>query len=223
MSAFQDALTGIPGVSTHITGRLDILPEDIENPYKGLRPFSEADQDDFFGQEMLIQTLLERMGEEENDLAQFLAVVGPSGCGKSSVVNAGVIPALRRGGVPGSENWFIVEMQPGPHPLESLETVLLRVAVNPPESLLGQIQESPRGLLRAVNRILPEDPSVELVLVIDQFEEIFTLVTDEALRAHLLESLATAVIDDRSRFQGLLSLSGRTSLISRCVMWILGS
>ena len=65
---------------------------------------------------MLIQTLLGRMSDDENDLARFLAVVGPSGSGKSSVVQAGMLPALRRGGLPGSENWFIVEMQPGTHP-----------------------------------------------------------------------------------------------------------
>ncbi len=78
---------------------------------------------------------------------------------------------------------------------------MLRVAVNPPESLLGQLQESKRGLLRAVRRILPEDPSVELVLIIDQFEEIFTLVPDEVIRSHFLESLVTAVIDSRSRLR----------------------
>ncbi len=56
------------------------------------------------------------------------------------------------------------------------------MAVNPPESLLGQLREDERGLLRAVNRILPQDRSVELLLVIDQFEELFTLVEDEDVR-----------------------------------------
>ncbi len=98
VTAFQDALISTPAVATHITKTIDIPPESIKNPYKGLRPFSEADQDDFFGQDMLIQTLLGRMSEEENDLARFLALVGPSGSGKSSVVKAGMLPALRRGG-----------------------------------------------------------------------------------------------------------------------------
>ena len=55
-------------------------------------------------------------------------------------------------------------------------------AVNPPESLLGQLHEDERGLLRAVARVLPADPTIELVLVIDQFEELFTLTTDEEVR-----------------------------------------
>ncbi len=110
---------------------------ELENPYKGLRAFGEADADNFFGRGSLTQELLGR---------------------------------------PGCENWFIVDFMPGPHPLEELEAALLRVATNPPDSLLVQLRENERGLLRAVKRILPADESVELALVIDQFEELFTLV-----------------------------------------------
>jgi WD40 repeat protein/serine/threonine protein kinase/DNA-binding XRE family transcriptional regulator len=180
-------------------------PIEIVNPYKGLHPFEEADAPDFFGREALTQQLLARLGEG-GDLNRFLAVVGPSGCGKSSVVGAGLIPALRRGGLPHSENWFIVEVLPGSHPLEELEAALLRVAVNPPESLLAQIKEDRRGLLRAIQRALPADPNIELVLVLDQFEEVFTLVADEAERSHLLDSLVTTVLDERSRARVIVTL-----------------
>ena len=107
----------------------------LENPYKGLRAFQEADAADFFGREVLTQLLLERM-QEQVPLRRFLAVVGPSGSGKSSVVRAGLVPALRRGGLPGSENWFVVEMFPGAHPLEELAQALLRMAVDPPNNLV---------------------------------------------------------------------------------------
>src|SRR5213078_3517757 len=115
----------------------------LENPYKGLRAFGQADAADFFGRSVLTQQLLERLAEEDAE-ARFLAVVGPSGSGKSSVVRAGLLPALRRGGLPGSEQWFVIEMLPGAHPLEELEAALLRIAVNPPESLLGQLREEER-------------------------------------------------------------------------------
>ena len=121
--------------------------EDAVNPYKGLRAFGEADAADLFGRETLTQQLLARLGEG-GDLSRFLAVIGPSGSGKSSVVRTGLVSALRRGGLPGSEDWFIVEMLPGPHPLEELEAALLRVAVNPPESLLAQLRDDKRGLVR---------------------------------------------------------------------------
>jgi WD40 repeat protein/transcriptional regulator with XRE-family HTH domain/tRNA A-37 threonylcarbamoyl transferase component Bud32 len=178
---------------------------DLENPYKGLRAFGEADAADFFGRDTLIQALLGRLAEA-GDLSRFLAVIGPSGSGKSSVVRAGLIPALRQGGLPDSDKWFIVEMMPGSHPLEELEAALLRIAVNPPESLLAQLQKDERGLLRAVRRILPPDNTIELVLVIDQFEEIFTLCDDETGRIHLLDSLVTAVLDPRSRLRVVITL-----------------
>ncbi len=185
----------------------------IENPFKGLRPFGEADADQFFGREALVQELLSRLGEEGerqrgagHDLARFLAVVGASGSGKSSVVKAGLLPAVRRGGLPGSENWFVVDFMPGSHPFEELEAALLRVAVNPPESLLGQLKEDERGLLRAVRRVLPADADVELVLVIDQFEEVFTLVEDEETRTRFLNSLVVAVMDPRSRVRVVVTM-----------------
>jgi WD40 repeat protein/transcriptional regulator with XRE-family HTH domain len=178
---------------------------EIVNPYKGLRPFAEIDAADFYGREALTQQLLARLGEG-GDLSRFLAVIGPSGSGKSSVVGAGLVPALRRGGLPRSENWFIVEVLPGPHPLEELEAALLRVAVNPPESLLAQIKEDRRGLLRAIQRTLPADPNIELVLVLDQFEEVFTLVADETERAHLLDCLVATVLDERSRARIIITL-----------------
>jgi WD40 repeat protein/class 3 adenylate cyclase len=177
----------------------------VHNPYKGLRAFQETDAPDFFGREALTERLLMRMNEDV-PLSRFLAVVGPSGSGKSSLVRAGLVPALRQGGLPGSQRWLVVEMLPGAHPLEELEALLLNIAVNPPASLIEQLGADERGLVRAVKRILPRDESVELVLVIDQFEEVFTLVEDEPTRVHFLESLYQAVTDERSRLRVVVTL-----------------
>jgi WD40 repeat protein len=180
----------------------DIVPAG-ENPYKGLRAFQEADASEFFGREALTQRLLARLGES-NPLARFLAVIGPSGSGKSSVVRAGLVPALRRGALPGSHQWFVLEMIPGAQPLAELATALLRVAVQQPPDLLGQLQRDQRGLLEAVPQLLPGD--AELVLVIDQFEEVFTLVEDEAVRSHFLNSLLAAVTDPQTRLRVIMTL-----------------
>jgi hypothetical protein len=100
------------------------MPLAVTNPYKGLRAFQEADALDFFGREALTEQLLARLAPSpspgEGD-SRFLAVVGPSGSGKSSLVKAGLLPALRKGALPGSDQWFVVEMLPGAHPLEELE------------------------------------------------------------------------------------------------------
>ncbi|NDJ53782.1 MAG: hypothetical protein GYB68_11940 [Chloroflexi bacterium] len=184
--------------------RLD-FPEP-ENPYKGLYAFEEADSADFFGRRDLVEQLLGRLGQEDPIGQRFIAVVGPSGSGKSSVIKAGVIPALRDNKVEGTADWFIVEMTPDVHPLEELEAALLRVAVNPPESLLSQLREDERGLIRAVKRVLPADDRIELVLFIDQFEEAFTQVADEDERAQFLSVLAAAVRDPRSRLRLVITL-----------------
>jgi len=178
---------------------------DVANPYKGLLAFSEADAVLFFGREALTQQLLARLAET-GPHHRFLAVVGPSGSGKSSLVKAGLVPALRRGALSGADKWFVLDMVPGAHPFEELETALLRVAVNPPASLLAQLQDGERGLLRAVRRTLPPDDGSELVLIIDQFEELFTLVPDREVTARFLNGLITAVSDPHSPLRVIATL-----------------
>jgi WD40 repeat protein/serine/threonine protein kinase len=185
------------------------LEDELVNPYKGLRSFQEADAVNFFGRQALVEQLLTRFetAAESNDSPtnRFLAVVGPSGSGKSSVVKAGLLPALRRGGVTGSEKWFMVEMIPGIHPLEELEAALLRIAVDPPESLMAQLQEDEGGLARVLEQVLPEDGS-ELLLMVDQFEELFTLVEDEQQRRHVINSLLTALHVSNSRLRVVITV-----------------
>jgi WD40 repeat protein len=177
----------------------------LENPYLGLRAFAEADANHFFGRETFVQELLSLLSDG-SDLERFLAVVGPSGSGKSSVVKAGLLPALRRGGLPGSDNWFIVDMTPGSQPWQEVAAALHRVAVQPPDDLLALLQTDNRGLLRAAQTILPNDTETDLVLLIDQFEELFTLVTDEAVRVQFLDSLVTAVLDPHSRLRIIITM-----------------
>ncbi|MBL8130711.1 MAG: protein kinase [Anaerolineae bacterium] len=177
---------------------------ELVNPYKGLRAFAEADSADFFGRGRLVQKLIKRLSEDD-PLARFLAVVGPSGCGKSSVVKAGLLPALRRGDLPGSERWFLVEMTPGAYPLDELEIALTRVAVHPAGNLREHLDRDARGLRRSAALILPDDDS-ELAVIVDQFEEVFTLVDDEARRAQFIGLLASAVASPRSRVRVIITL-----------------
>ena len=81
-------------------------------------------------------------------------------------------------------------MVPGTDPIDALETALLRVAVNPPASLREQLAE-PGGLLRAVRRVLPDD-GTELLVVVDQFEELFTMAA-AAEQDRFLTELAAAI------------------------------
>jgi WD40 repeat protein len=174
------------------------------NPYKGLRAFEEADARDFFGREALVQQLVVRLAEE-GESHRFLAVVGPSGSGKSSVVKAGLIPALRLGALPGSHRWFYARMTPGARPFEELGTTLLGVTFGESGGLIPQLQANERGLFDVTRQILPEDET-DLVLVIDQFEELFTLVDNEAERNRFLTALFLAVTQPGSRLRVIITL-----------------
>jgi WD40 repeat protein/serine/threonine protein kinase/DNA-binding SARP family transcriptional activator len=198
-----------------------VAPAEVYNPYKGLRAFQESDAEDFFGREALVEQLISRLSPRNGSAthsphpqaqSRLLAVVGPSGSGKSSAVKAGLIPSLREGaispqyGLTGSDKWFVAEMTPGEHPLEELEQALWRIAVDPPPSLVDPMQRDTRGMLRTIRRILPDEEGVQLLLVIDQFEELFTLVEDEERRNFFIDSLLAAIRSPKSPLRVVITL-----------------
>lgn len=174
------------------------------NPFKGLRAFQQADAQDFFGRETLVERLTERL-RENHPFANFLAVIGPSGSGKSSVVKAGLLPKIHAGEFDTEANYFVAEMVPGTHPLEELESALLSIAPREVPDMMTQLEKDGRGLIRTVKRILPEENS-RLVLLIDQFEEVFTLIDSEKERQHFLDMLVETVNDARSRVVLLITI-----------------
>ncbi len=171
------------------------IAADLDNPYLGLRAFDDVDSDRFFGRDRLVSAMVARLSGD-SVASRCLVVVGPSGSGKSSVVRAGLIPSLRTGAVEGANEWFSTTMVPGDDPYEALETALLRVAVNPPASLLEQLRDGPRGILRTVRRCLADDGDI-LLLLVDQFEEVF-LGRAAADADEFLHALAVAVEDPTS-------------------------
>lgn len=178
------------------TGPVD---EPVRNPYKGLRAFQEADAADFFGREDALANLLEAVRTHS-----LVAVVGPSGSGKSSLVRAGLIPALRKGAVEGSEDWLITDMFPGAYPFEELLSALRRIASAPEDPSFEDLTRDPRGLVRTVKRILP-DERAGILLVVDQFEEVFSMVTDSETRTLFLDSLVEATQASGGRVRTLVT------------------
>ena len=122
----------------------------------------------------------------------FLAVIGPSGSGKSSLVKAGVLPALRTGRVPGSERWYYAEMVPGEVPLAELASALLSVSSSPLPGLEDTLREHDDGLAIGVYEALPTKEN-KLLLMVDQFEELFTRVELESDRQQFLDLILNAV------------------------------
>ncbi|WP_374686869.1 AAA family ATPase, partial [Promineifilum sp.] len=176
-------------------------PEPGEPPYKGLRYFDEADADDFLGRELLTARLVGRLSG-----ARFLAVIGASGSGKSSVVRAGVIPALRRGAPladgslppPGSDQWLTHVLTPTTHPLDALAASLLRDG-QPAAAVAALSQElaaAPATLSTAARQTLARAGRPHLLLVIDQFEEVFSLCRQESERRIFIDNLVAAAGSD---------------------------
>lgn len=171
------------------------------NPFQGLRPFDVDDADRFFGRDALVANVLRLLEGGQ----RLIALVGPSGSGKSSVVRAGLIPALAKNALPESEDWLVAQMMPGSHPFAELEAALLRSTLDAPDSLDDQLRDAKAGILRAVLRLLPDDRS-HLLLVIDQFEELFTMVADEEVRTQFLSNLVTAIHDAHGRISVIVTL-----------------
>ncbi|NNC90905.1 MAG: protein kinase, partial [Acidimicrobiia bacterium] len=161
------------------------------NPYKGLRPFEEADARDFFGRDALIEELASVLSNH-----RLAGVVGPSGCGKSSLVRAGLIPALRSGGLPGSDGWLYTDLYPGEDPFARLADALLRLAVAEPPGLLDRLRD-PETIAATVGEMMP--PDAELVVVIDQFEELFSLCPEEGDRRRFMDCVAALAGGPESR------------------------
>ena len=169
------------------------------NPYKGLRSFTEADAPDFFGRDALVERLI---GALESG-SHLVALVGPSGSGKSSAIAAGLIPRLRDGAIPGSDRWVIAQMVPGTNPLAEVEAVVAAAAGVPTGlATLLDAEAAPDGSGDATP-VMPEGSRV--LLVIDQFEELFT-ITDEVARRRFLDSIARAVSEPDTQITVLLSL-----------------
>ncbi|MGB7510621.1 MAG: hypothetical protein WBP54_04940 [Pelodictyon phaeoclathratiforme] len=173
-------------------------------PYPGLRPFHSSESEIFFGREEQTDDLLRKLSQ-----TRFLGVIGPSGCGKSSLVLAGMIPALEAGFVVQAGSvWKIATMRPGSHPFAALTEALLENDVlgsewkkntstidQAAQKLGATLRRGPRGLIEVLEETpLPQETN--LLLIVDQFEELFRLRskknTDEqdAFVALLLETVA---------------------------------
>ena len=206
VAEFLVALDGGPTVIAGAPGKAtQVSLEEERNPYKGLRAFTEADSADFYGRERLVDRLIEVLGRAGTK-GRIAAVVGPSGIGKSSVVRAGLLPALRRGAAPRSDRWFVATMMPGREPFEELASALLRVATLAPENLMGQLTEDHRGLARVVKALVPEDDLSDVLLVFDQFEELFTLAQTKTGTRRFLDALEYALTDARCPLRVVLTM-----------------
>ena len=137
-----------------LLSRPEPLPEPMECPYPGMTPFQAEDARFFYGREDEIDQMLHRLRHQ-----RYLWVIGPSGSGKSSLVFAGVLPRLSKSDYFPSGYWLVRSLRPGSEPRQALGTALGEDSARPGEVIADLLAANP--------------PARRLLLVIDQFEELF--------------------------------------------------
>lgn len=212
-------------------------------PYPGLAAFGETDARWFYGRKRLTATIVNRLRERLRGQSPLM-VVGASGAGKSSVLRAGLIPELDTGGLaePGSEHWPREIMTPGQFPLRDLAIRLARLAELPASTVIGDLADDPdrtpliirRALLtreerrrHGVDTITPDlaaergtrllTATRRLLLVIDQFEEVFTQCSDGGERKRFIDAICAAARGTRDSPPAALVVIGlRAGFVENC-------
>lgn len=180
-------------------------------PYKGLAAFKEEDKDDFFGRERFTQKLLNAVNEKS-----LVVLVGNSGSGKSSVVFAGLVPRLSK------EEWIIADFRPHGEPFRKLASSFIEYLegkLSKRERLkevkrYAQDFKSDSNELRLVDVIedILNEHNKSLLIIIDQFEELFTLTANKDLQHKFLGHLVEAAQKELPNFKLLLTM--RSDFIS---------
>lgn len=191
-------------------------------PYKGLDYFDEADAELFVGREALTEKLakcvLTLVSSAEAIQHRFFAIVGASGSGKSFLVRAGLVPALRWNKI--SANWPIHVLTPSAHPLESLATTLSRDngSLTTTIEFIDALAHEPRSLSVYINREVKTAGSTYLLLIIDQFEELFALCRSEDERSAYINNLITAASADAGKAIVVITL--RADFYAHCACYL---
>jgi WD40 repeat protein/DNA-binding SARP family transcriptional activator len=164
-----------------------------ECPYRGLAAFREQDADFYHGRERFVQQLTDALKRR----SLVGVILGSSGAGKSSVVHAGLIPRMRDEG-----KWSFIEFRPGGQPFQALANAV-SIALEPGMSKADQLIEAHKlaeafrtgdlSLSNVADRVLENDPKKRrLLLLVDQFEELYTLCPQPELRRRFIDMLIGA-------------------------------
>ncbi|MFJ9821049.1 helix-turn-helix domain-containing protein [Streptomyces sp. NPDC101151] len=194
-------------------------------PYQGLGSFGPEHAALFFGREQATAELVTRVAQTV-DGTGMLVVTGPSGAGKSSLLRAGLLPALAKGALgPGSQHWPHLVMAPGAAPLQQLACALAALAGADESEVLGQLTQPDRARLIAqqVLEVHAEAPGTapalrphRLVVVVDQFEEVFSSCPDRVQREAFISALAAMTGDSNTPAPAVVILGVRGDFFGHC-------
>ncbi len=162
-------------------------------PYRGLAAFREQDARFFFGREELVERMAAAVGRQP----LVAIIVGSSGCGKSSAVFAGLLPRLRSSG-----DWLVASFRPGSEPFAALAAALSQELELEAGGLDESLAMGKTTLRQIIGPTLETKPAAQrLLLVIDQFEELYALCSDPRIQRRFLDVLLKTIqggLDDGS-------------------------
>ena len=182
-------------------------PDASRAPYVGLAAYGPEDAEWFHGRDEVVDDLVARVGAH-----RFVTVLGPSGSGKSSVLRAGLLPRLAADG-----SKSVAVFTPGAHPFEECAVHLTGFLDRTAGMVAAELAADERGLHRLVRQALVDRPAdAEVVLVVDQFEEVFTLCRDTGERSRFVAALVAAARSADSRCRIVLSV--RADFYSQCLV-----
>ncbi|MCJ8281520.1 MAG: WD40 repeat domain-containing protein, partial [Rivularia sp. ALOHA_DT_140] len=190
-------ILGEPPDNSKVNSTLTHNQSQRKNPYKGLASFRYEDAEYFYGRQKLTDELLEKVRNKN-----FLAVMGALGSGKSSAIRAGLIYQITLGNqISGSEGWITIIFQPGMRPFQSLAEALAKALlvdksqVNDSEfqRTVGETREFISQGSDALQQLIRRANTKRVVLVVDQFEEVFTDCHDHNERENFFECLLGAL------------------------------
>jgi len=204
---FKDARDLLRALEPFLPGRYATMQLAFdESPYAGLSSFQESDAARFFGRSREIAAAVNRIRERP-----VMGVVGPSGVGKSSFVRAGLVPALKQSG----ENWESFVIRPGRSPLAAIAAMMTPMVGSTSQTVVDDLKEQAQlaarlarepGHMGQVLRSRAKRSQTKILLFVDQFEELYTLVPDPAERAAFTACLAGAADDSSAPVRVVLSL-----------------
>ncbi len=181
-----------------------------KSPYLGLAAFQAEDAERFHGRERIVDELVARLTRQ-----RFLAVFGTSGAGKSSLLRAGLIPRARACDPEGGAGWRTVLMTPGAHPLREYATQAAAASGRSPDEMYTALVDGPSGLSGLTEQPSPQRPlPAPLLIVVDQFEEIFTLCHDAHERGRFIGALLAGAQTTGSRTRVVLGV--RADFYAHC-------
>ncbi|MFI6737749.1 NACHT and WD repeat domain-containing protein [Nonomuraea sp. NPDC050451] len=164
--------------------------EALECPYPGLAAFAPEQARWFFGRDGLVADLLARLDQRLRGVGRIQMVIAPSGTGKSSLLRAGLLPRLAQSALPDSHRWPVLLFTPTTDPVGALAAQICSLTGTDTAETADRLRADPCAGAAMLAGHIDDDHAMRVVVVVDQFEELFTVCADDRQRRIFIDLLS---------------------------------